>query len=323
MGRVSKEQIARARQIPVYDYVLSCEPQSVKKVGKLFRSATHPSLAIGEDGWYWHSKDIGGKTALDYLTKVQGYSFVDAVCALLGGSSAERDKVSDTPRTYAKAPPRFAAPPPEPAEQKPFALPMRNGNNDRVIAYLQSRGIAQSQIEDCIARGVLYESKQYHNAVFVGRDERGKARFAAMRGTLSSYKRDMDGSDKSVNFCLPPDNPASVAVAVFESPIDALSHQRLCKQGFLPAFDGWRLSLGGTSLLALEGFRKVHPQVTRCLVCTDNDEAGELAAAKIAAMPGLSSARAPPPLGKDWNNTLQIALKEQRTQNRARPAPCL
>lgn len=320
MGRVSKEQIERARRVRVLDYVLSHESGDFRRVGVGYRMKDHPSLAVNADGWYWHSHEIGGKTALDYLTDVRGYGLVDAVCLLIGEAPAERDKSSDTPRTYAKAPPPPAETPAP--ERQPLAMPVRNGNHDRVIAYLQSRGIDKSLIEDCIDRGVLYESRQLHNAVFVGRDERGKARFAAMRGTLSSYKRDADGSDKSYGFTLPPDNTDTKTVAVFESPIDALSHQTLCKQGYLPPFGGWRLSLGGTSPLALTRFLTARPEVTRCRVCTDNDEAGDYAAAKIAEIHGLSSARAPPPYGKDWNEALQVLQKAQRTQNRARQAPC-
>ena len=95
-------------------------------------------------------------------------------------------------------------------------------------------------------------------------------------------------------------------IACFEAPVDCLSHQTLCKQGLIPPFDGWRLSLGGTAIGALEHFLKGRPEVTQCLVCTDNDEAGELAAAKIAKLPGITTARAPPLHGKDWSDTLKL-----------------
>jgi hypothetical protein len=313
MGWVSKEQIAQARQIPVLEYVRTHEPDAFQHVGGGYRMKEHPSLAVNENGWYWHSREVGGKTALDYLTNVRGYGLVDAVCLLTGESPVEQKSPLDASSIHPSEPP---AP-----DRKPFALPLRNGNHDRVIAYLQSRGIDKALIEDCIRRGILYESKRFHNAVFVGRDERGKARSAAMRGTLSTYKCDADASDKSYGFILPPDNPDSTAVSIFESATDALSHQTLCKQGIL-SFDGWRLSLGGTSLLALVRFCENHPSVTDCIVCTDNDEAGNRVAEKIAEIPGLSAARAPPPLGKDWNDTLQALLKSQRTQNRARHTPC-
>jgi len=139
-----------------------------------------------------------------------------------------------------------------------------------------------------------------------------------MRGTTSNFKRDADGSDKRYGFVIPPENPNSHTVACFEAPIDCLSHQTLCKQGFIEAFDGWRLSLGGTSILALEYFLETHKEITHCLICTDNDEAGELAAAKIAAIRGISSERSPPVIENDWNDALMLLQKTERTQNRAR-----
>jgi DNA primase len=61
-----------------------------------------------------------------------------------------------------------------------------------------------------------------------------------------------------------------------------------------------------------------HPQVTHCVVCTDNDEAGELFAAKVAGIPGITTARAPPPVGKDWNDALLAIQKAERQQSRLR-----
>jgi hypothetical protein len=144
--------------------------------------------------------------------------------------------------------------------------------------------------------------------VFVGRDENGKARFAAMRGTMGDFKRDANGSDKRFGFCMPPDNPESVTVTVFESPIDCLSHKVI-----EPDFDGWRLSLGGTSLSALTNFIERHSGTKKIIAATDNDEAGEQSAARILELAGarrLEATRDYPPLGKDWNETLQKIIKE-------------
>ncbi|MCL2035049.1 MAG: DUF3991 and toprim domain-containing protein [Oscillospiraceae bacterium] len=309
MGYVSKEQIAHARQVGVLEYILACESGDFRRTGKGYRMKEHPSLAVSEKGWYWHSEEIGGKTALDYLTAVRGYGLVDAVCILLKEKPVER------------VPSRQSV---SPLKRKPFALPVRNSDNRRVIAYLQSRGIDKPLILDCIKRGSLYESKGFHNAIFVGRDEYGKARYAAMRGTLSAFKCDAEGSDKKYGFVLPPKNPDSHEIAVYEAPIDALSHQTLCEQGFIPVFDGWRLALGGGSILTLEHFLQRHPHITHCCVCSDNDKAGNAVADKIAGIPGVISVRDPPVYGNDWNNTLQSLQKAQRTQNKARHnhSPC-
>ena len=315
MGYVTTNQLERARQIKALDYVLANEAALYKRVGNGYRMIEHPSFAVGEKGFYWHSQSgvIKGKTALDYLTDVRGYHLVDAVCMLLGERPQERSDKQNPLAPVKKIIPN-AKPPPE---RIPFTPPLRNKDNRRVIAYLQSRGIERNLILNCIEQGSLYESYPYHNAVFTGKDENGKTRFAALRGTTSNFKRDADGSDKRYGFVISPDNPNSREVAVFEAPINCLSHQTLCEQGFMPPFDGWRLSLGGTSILAFEHFMKLHPEVTHCFVCTDNDEAGEKAAVKIAEMPGITTERLLLDKGTDWNDWLQGLQKAERTQNRA------
>jgi hypothetical protein len=175
----------------------------------------------------------------------------------------------------------------------------------------------------CIERGSLYESAPHHACVFTGKDELGKTRFAAIRGPTSSFKQDAPGSSKSYGFCLPPSVQGSNESAIFESAIDCLSHQTLCKRGFIPDFGGWRLSLSGGSLLALERFLKTHPEVNHCLVSTDNDRTGETIAAKIRALPGISAVRSPPPCGKDWNDALDAALTAESVKNRCQQSACL
>jgi hypothetical protein len=97
----------------------------------------------------------------------------------------------------------------------------------------------------------------------------------------------------------------------------------LCRQGYVQPYDGWRLSLGGTSLLALNHFLETHPEITHIYTCTDNDEPGNIAAEKIveairnkSALPGIKERavcqRAPPIYGTDWNDTLQIMQKMKR-----------
>jgi len=82
-GWVSKDQIERARRISALDYVLRYEQDNIKRVGNEYRLRDHESLSVGNRGFYWHSQGVGGKKALDYLTGVCGYAFVDAVCLLI------------------------------------------------------------------------------------------------------------------------------------------------------------------------------------------------------------------------------------------------
>ena len=133
-----------------------------------------------------------------------------------------------------------------------------------------------------------------------------------MRGTTGSFKCDAEGSIKKFGFMLPPKNPDSPAVMLFESPIDCLSHQTLCKRGDIPDFDGWRLSLGGTSGVALIGFLERFQNIDHCIIATDNDEAGNAIAERMADKITVTTERVHPLHGKDWNDALLQALRASK-----------
>ena len=94
-----------------------------------------------------------------------------------------------------------------------------------------------------------------------------------MRGIDTDLKQDKAGSDKRYSFCLSPDNPGSRYLEVFESPIDALSAASLQqRKGW--QWDGYRLSLGGTSSYALMAFLERNPHISEIVLHLDNDPAG-------------------------------------------------
>jgi len=313
-SQVTKNQIERARQIDVLDYALKYEHENVKRVGGTYRMKDHPSIEIKSGKWRWYSQGLSGKTALDFLIDVRGYGLVDAVCLLLNETPQCKERPDKAASYLQKQNTMEEKPPPE---RLPFALPRRNNNNNRAIAYLQSRGIDRDLIIACIDRDTLYESAYRHDIIFMGKDERGKTRYAAIRSTTSGFKGETAGSDKRYSFLLLPSDPDSRTVAAFESAVDSLSHQTMCKQGYIPPFDGWRLSLGGTSVSGLEHFLSRNPQVTHCFVGTDNDNAGNRIAVRVERLPNISVERIHPIQGTDWNNALQAVQKAERTKNRA------
>ena len=310
MGYVTSEQLRRAREIPVLSYLQVHEGENLKPIGSGYRLNDHDSLSVSEKGWYWHSRNIGSWSALDYLTDVRGYSLVEAVSFLLNETPERYHQPRPVPLLKEKI-----------VQAKELILPMRNKDNHRITAYLQSRGIDRDLILNCINTGILYESKYYHNCVFLGKDENGKTKFAAMRSITTTFMRDAEGADKRYGFTLPPTNPNSPVVALYESPIDSLSHQTLCKIGQLPPFDGWRLSLGGVSTLALEHFLTQRPRIQHCIICTDADTAGNMVATKISNIKGITSERSPPIYGSDWNDTLQAIKKLEHTKSNTRASP--
>jgi hypothetical protein len=149
--------------------------------------------------------------------------FVDAVETVLGGRAAP---VSFLPVEKTT----------KPQARKTFELPKPTRFAPHALSYLQGRGISAEVIKRCLSNGTIYESRDKGKSVcvFVGKDESGTARFAHMRGIYEKYYRDADGSDKRFSFNIPAQNPDSRHIAVFESPIDALSHATFQHR------DGWQ-----------------------------------------------------------------------------------
>lgn len=323
MPGVSTEQIEQAKQWDLLSYLKAYEPGELKKTGlSEYRTHSHDSLVISNGKWHWCSQNIGGRTALDFLIKVRGFSFVEAVQSL-----------SDS-----RAAPFYDSQPviPKPSPPKKFALPPFSPCPTAAINYLQKRGIDAEIIADCINRSIIMESRQHKNCMFVGRDSTGKARFTCLRGTMGDFKMDAPGSDKRFGFCLPPADPERPVVSVYESPIDALSQATMRKQhGKIGQHwnDRYFLSLGGTAPLALLQLLKDHPQIDTVFLALDNDKAGQEGAARIeetiAADPVLSQQvkeiqRHIPfqHYGKDWNDVLLGRMAEMKQKNPHQERSC-
>ncbi len=260
---VTKEQIYSAKQIPAIEFLRQYRQSDLMKAGRdEYQLKSHDSFKINGHTslWHWKSRDIDGRSALDFLIKVDGINFTDAVLMLCGEK------------------PALVTAHEKPKNTLPFVLPKPSTNNGRVIAYLTGRGISGDVIKRCIQCGMLYESAKHHNAVFVGHDDHGAARYAFMRGTYTigrPFKLEVPGSDRDFPFCLPPEE-STKRIAVYESAIDALAHLTLEK-----CADKYRLSLGGVSLPPLDAFLNRHPEVEEIEVCTDNDIQGRRAAEQI------------------------------------------
>jgi hypothetical protein len=273
----------------------------------------HDSFVISNDKWAWNAQGLAGHNALDYLIKVDGMDFVEAVKFLTDSKTKFAEK-SELPAENAKPPPKA----------KQLSLPKANANNDMAAAYLMSRGISKSTIWRCINAGVLYESVN-KNCVFIGKDG-NIPKYACERSIYGDGKKDVLGSDKKYGFYLPPEKPVSTAnsrLIVFESPIDLLAHLDIMKMaGNEQKFDGFRLSLGGVSSVALNSFLEHNPQISQLYLCLDADKSGQDAARRIAKEL-LSNARtkhikitiSPPPIGKDFSDTLGAINRMQKEKN--------
>ena len=148
MPYIPPEVVEQARQIDLLTYLRRMEPDNVEQVKgtrNVYRTVDHNSLKISNGKWFWWSQGFGGYTALDYLIKVRNYSFMDAVEILTGKELA---KWTPPPKKEEKT------------EPKALRLPEKYQDSKRVMQYLFDRGIDYQIIQECIADGVIFESKE-------------------------------------------------------------------------------------------------------------------------------------------------------------------
>lgn len=305
MPYIPPETVSKAREMDLLTYLRNYEPEELLHFGgSTYCTREHDSLKISNGKWCWFSRGIGGTSALDYLIKVKDVPFLEAVERITGQAAVQ--------------PPVFAS---RTKQEKPkvLLLPKASRSVEQVKNYLAGRGIDQELISFCVQSGRLYESEPYHNAVFIGLDKDGKARYANLRGIGSDFIGDANGSDKRYSFGIPA-TVQSDTLHLFESAIDLLSFGTLLK---MEGID-WRrdnlLSLAGvykprnrvedsTLPAALKQYLTDNPHIQRVFLRLDNDHAGWLAARTIQTLlskEGMVSAARFPPKGKDYNDYLCI-----------------
>lgn len=318
MPYIDPETVARAREMDLLTYLQERDPEELVRTGPAsWRTRTHDSLKLSNGKWYWWSRGIGGRSALDYLVAVKDMSFTDAVREIVGDFPAP---------VLGRTPPPRQLPQHEPRE---FTLPPEAGT-EAALEYLQRRGIDKEILDELHGAGVVYGSRRYshQNVVFVGKDMAGAPRYASVRACAGDFKGEAPGSDKRFGFAVE-QRGGPIEVHVFESAIDALSFATLFKlRG-----GNWRtlslLSLGGIPPVrdggdvkvpcALEQWLADHPLCGEVLLHLDNDGPGRAAARAIAerVSPRVPVGIEPPATGKDVNDHL-LAVLDGRREGRFR-----
>ena len=305
---VSPEQIEKARQTDLLTYLQTYEPDNLQRIGtETYCTKEHDSLKISNGLWHWFSRHIGGKNALDYLIKVKGFSFTQAV-VLLTTSATVLQKL------------------PEPKElQKKLEIPALYPNIQRVKRYLMWRGIDERIIDYCHKEKLLFEDADYHNCVFVGKDENGVPKYGSLRSTTTDFKRDLDGSDKRYSFKLCFNDEADT-IHLFEAAIDLMSYITLEVMAHSEWYNDDYLSLGGVYAtdnkqdipLALKAYTESHPNLRTVHLHFDNDEIGRKATEQIqnALQDKYRVLDEPPKSGKDYNDYLQSEIRKRKEPER-------
>jgi hypothetical protein len=290
------EQKILANSIDLAEY-LRVRGEKLERVGiehKLIyydSSGKHDSITIRGSKWFDHKNQIGGG-AIKFMQEFYDMDFQTAVQELLGQTV--------TPLSH--SPPKVSAK----EEKKEFRLPEANTNMHRVYAYLiKQRFISPDIISHFAKQHTLYEDKEHHNAVFVGVDENGVPRQASKRSTNSygnSFRITCQGSDTRYSFA---HFGESKRLYVFEAPIDMMSFLTLYPKD-------WQkhscIAMNGVYENAVLSALKNHTNLSKVILCVDNDEGGIEAVDRLRDIlhkKGYPDVKRLAPKFKDWNEALK------------------
>lgn len=286
--RYTQAEYQAAASVNLLEY-LQANGYAIQRSGKEWELKDHDSFKIAADGkaWYWHSKDVGRQSPIVAIKELEGLNTIQAIKALAkfaNGNSLERETSAVTPVTSSEKEQKPTARTNQTAakqqgnQAKEFILPEKNETNDRALAYLtKERGLDEEIVSLLMELGMIYESKPYHNVVFVGEDENRVARYATQRGTYQptngkSFKGDVPGSQKEFSFLI---EGKLEKIAIYESPIDALSDATLAKLEGRNWQEKVYLSLAGMSTKGMEQYLQNHTNIKEIEIHLDNDANGK------------------------------------------------
>ncbi len=309
MERFTEEELVIAKSVDL-TVVASSLGYTVKRIGRYHTLKEMDSIRIyNRSHWYrWsrrYEKGENGGSQIDFLRVFCGMDVKTAVFWLL--DFAGYSKIHE-----AKGKVMLKNQMMEKREvEKQFVLPEEALDNAYLYSYLsQERRISRNVIDYFVERGLIYETRHYHNIVFKGNDAGGVTRFASMRGVFDregkTFKCDVAGNDKRFGFNVV--NEMSTELVVFEAAIDLMSYMDIHGD-----WESNKLALGMLDDAPLETFLNEHPTITFIRFCLDSDEPGRKTAMQLFEKYhglGYEVKDCPPPAEyKDYNECLVAASR--------------
>lgn len=286
----TQEQREQARSTDLVS-LLQCCGETLKRSGQEYQWRDGAQKVTIRGNLWFHQYERVGGDAVDFVRRFYGLDYPQAVEFLLGNTA-----IPIVERHDEKEKPTFQLPPP-------------NDNLRRVAAYLVNRrGIDRDIFYTFVRRGMIYESAQHHNAVFVGFDSGGVPRHAHLRGCGGSFKGNAAASDPHYSFHW---SGSSDRLYLFEAPIDLLSYLTLHKENWQQHSYAAACCVGDAVLFRL---LSDCPAIRTVVLCMDNDAAGQTANRRIAKKLEEQSiaAQCLVPARKDWNEVLCAQRQEEK-----------
>lgn len=283
--KYTKEQIARANQTDLEE-LLKMRGEKLIRAGREKRLESDHSITVHGNQWYDHAAETGGYP-VRFMERYYNLSKDDAIRSLIGKDGVVFPKAKTKPQK----------------EKPPMYLPPTNQNMRRLFGYLcGERKINKDVLKEFVHAGLIYESADYHEAIFVGLDENGTPKHASKRSCFGkTFKGNARGSDPAYSFHW---IGSGNRLFVFEAPVDLLSYITLYPEN-------WQrqsyVALCGVSEKALLKQLDLHPMIDAVSLCLDHDQAGIEATGRLAERLKLRGIRikVERPEQKDWNEDLK------------------
>ena len=294
----TEEQKAQARRTDIVS-LLKSQGETVKRSGSEYEWKDGSQKVTIRGNLWFHQYDRVGGDAIDFVRRFYNKSYPEAMEYLLGNCNGV-----------------LIISPPVVKEKKPFELPKPYRNMDRVKNYLHYvRGIDEDIIETFANENMIYESADYHNAVFVGFDKNGIPQHANKRGIGrgSTFKGNAESSMDEFAFHR---IGKGKSLYLFEAPIDMLSFISMHKENWKNHSYAASCSVSDRVLFQC---LNDYPHIEKVYLCLDSDEPGQTAADRISTKLfalGIES-EILVPIHKDWNEDLLLPnekMKESENQ---------
>lgn len=300
--RVGREEVQKANDVHVLDY-LHAKGENLQQQGRYFRHPEHDSLVIKDSGhWYWNSRSKGGYGAISFAREFYDMSFQDAV------RDVNEHSVS---KHFSKQAKRHVA--------KEFEYPKHHEvkTQDNISRYLTKERMIDPRIVAALIKNDLLAEDKLKNGVFKWKDSDGKIVGGDRQGTVKmenkrgTFKQILANSKEDGGFRLDIGTPNKIAL--FESPIDALSYFELKRPENIRL-----LSMSGLKdQSATSGIREFIKDckergavVEQVILAVDNDEAGKRFVERWSNL--LANIEVDLPKNKDWNLDLVEVKTKQK-----------
>ena len=289
--KYSEQEIQQASEVDIVD-LLRRRGEKVETAGSEHEwEHGGDTIKIRGGKWFNFYENKGGN-AISFVRKFFEKSFPEAMQFLLGGSEGELKQAKTAPQRI----------------RKPFTVPTANKCTRRIYQYLVGeRKIDKDVFSVFTKEQLVYETADYHNAAFVGKDKDGQIRHISLRGTSGNFRGNVESSLPEYSFHW---HGKSDRLYIFEAPIDMLSFISMNKQD-------WEshsyAACCGVGSKVLDQMLKDNPNIKKVYLCLDNDMKGREYNAIIADRlfeQGIPT-KILVPKNKDWNEDLVYPEREQ------------